>query len=69
MWSPADLRLRQWVLENRGACQEVATACDVSREFVRLVLYGKRGGRGRKGSTAMVGKIKMMLKRKGAPIA
>jgi hypothetical protein len=72
-WSDADLRLRQWVLEHPGVCKEISMKCTVSAEYVRLVLYGKRGKsknkRAKLATSVTMSKIKSMLRAKGAPIA
>lgn len=77
-WSPRDMRLREWVLSHPGACKLIATRCKVSAEYVRLVLYGKRGnkkaaaGRGparKKAVTSVkMQEITRELKREGAPL-
>lgn len=73
LWSPRDLRLRQWVLTHPGACKSIAEHCAVSSEYVRLVLYGKRGGdKGKvtspKATSPKMRMIVRALKLKGAPL-
>ena len=74
-WSLRELKLRKWVLDHPGACKDVSVRCKVSAEYVRLVLYGKRGqqkGKNKpvagKGTTGKMQEIVRMLKTKGAPL-
>lgn len=76
-WSPRDMRLRQWVLSHPGQCKDIASRLKVSAEYVRLVLYGKRGkvqaearGGGRKKAAVSVKmqQIQRELKRLGCPL-
>lgn len=34
-----------WIRRNRGACVEISREFEVSREFVRQILYGLPGGK------------------------
>lgn len=73
-WSARELQLRKWVLDNPGTCKQIAVKCKVSAEYVRLVLYGKRGGKGNskglggKATSTKMEQIKRMLKGSGAPV-
>lgn len=60
LWSPREIRLRQWALLNKGACKDIAQRLKVSPQFVHLVLYSKRSSTG--------GRVERLLKQKGCPL-
>ena len=49
-----------WTAANRNAMTEIAKQCDVTAQFVSLVLYGRRKSKD--------GKVERLLRAKGAPI-
>lgn len=61
VWSPLELKLREWMLSHPNACAEVGKECNnVSRQFVWAVAYGL------KRSTGQV--VENALKRRGCPV-